>query len=338
MSLYIDVKHLQFISSRLENFKNKGNNLYNCRCPLCGDSKRNRRKSRGYFYRVKNDIMFKCHNCSASMHFGTFLKSFDPSLYKEYVFERYSSGHGGRKPHVTPDFEFETPVFPSKEIRLIDQLMERLDTCDENNEAVQYALSRGIPREKFSQLYYIDNIKNVEQLSDKYLDRITTEEPRLALPFFNRDGKLIALSLRALRGEALRYVTVKIDEDAPLVYGLDKVDPTQTIYAVEGPIDSLFLNNAIACAGTSFKKIETLDLPKDKLVVIFDNQPKNTEICKLMLHYIKADLRLCIWPDSVVEKDINEMIQAGRDVQAIIESNTFYAQTALMRFVQWKKC
>ena len=91
MSLYIDIKYLNTIAYRLENFKKKSQDLWNCRCPLCGDSSRNKKKSRGYFYRGKNDLYYKCHNCGASHHFGTFLKNFDSTQYGQYVIERYAS-------------------------------------------------------------------------------------------------------------------------------------------------------------------------------------------------------------------------------------------------------
>ena len=340
MSLYIDIKFLHSISHRLENFKKKSENLWNCRCPICGDSSRNKKKARGYFMRGKDGLFYKCHNCGVSMHFGTFLKQFDGNQYGQYTIERYSESIGPQKAHKHK-FEFEEPKFEKKpEPRLLDSIMDRLDSLPEDNEAVQYAINRRIPRETFSRLYFIPNVKNIIQLNEKYKESIITEEPRLAIPFFDGSGKLLVVSLRGLRGESLRYINVKVDEDAPSIFGLDQVDPTKEILVVEGPIDSLFLDNSIACAGTSFGKIEQLPLPKENITIIFDNQPKNREVGKLMNKYIEMGYKMVIWPDNVPGKDINEMIENGltsEEIQTIINHNTVKGLAAKARYAMWRK-
>ena len=188
--------------------------------------------------------------------------------------------------------------------------------------------SRNIPNDKWDRLYYIDNIKNIVQLNDKYTKSIVTEEPRLVIPFFDQDGMLMSVSLRAMRGETLRYILVKVKEDAPTVFGLDKVDTSKPISVVEGPIDSLFLENSIACSGTSFNKIEQLNLNRDKITVVFDNQPRNKDVVKLVEKYVDLDYNVVIWPETVVQKDINDMVNDGIDVRDVISSNTHSGLTA----------
>lgn len=345
MSAYIDIKYLSAISYRLEGFKKKSNDLWNCRCPICGDSTRNKKKMRGYFFITKNNISYKCHNCGVSMLFGTFLKQFDANQYSAYVLERYadsnSIGPSKNFKDVTEVLEFKEPTFENKpEPRLLDSIMDRLDSLPEDNEAVQYAINRRIPREAFSRLYFIPNVKDIIQLNEKYKESIITEEPRLAIPFFDGSGKLLVVSLRGLRGESLRYINVKVDEDAPSIFGLDQVDPTKEILVVEGPLDSLFLDNSIACAGTSFGKIDQLPVPKENITIIFDNQPKNREVGKLMNKYIEMGYKMVIWPDSVPGKDINEMIENGLtsdEIQSIINHNTFKGLAAKARYAMWRK-
>lgn len=343
MSLYIDIKYLHAISHRLENFKKKSQDLYNCRCPICGDSSRNKKKSRGYFYRGKNDLYYKCHNCGASQHFGTFLKNFDSNQYSQYVVERYAEGGHNKTSHKNVDsvLKFEEPTFKKKhEPKLIDSIMDRLDTLPEDNEAVQYVVNRKIPRSAFDRLYYIPNVKDVVQLNDKYKESIVTSEPRLAIPFLDGSGKLLVVSLRGIRGESLRYINVKVDEDAPSIFGLDQVDPTKEVLVVEGPLDSLFLDNCIACAGTSFGKIDLLPIPKENITIIFDNQPKNKDVCKLMNKYIEMGYSMVIWPDTVDGKDINEMIENGltsEEIQSIIRENTVSGLAAKARYAMWRK-
>jgi hypothetical protein len=343
MSLYIDIKYLHAIAYRLENFKKKSQDLFNCRCPLCGDSQRNKKRARGYFYRGKQDLYYKCHKCGASHHFGTFLKNFDPNQYSQYVVERYADGgHGRATAHknVEEVLKFEEPKFTKKpEPKLIDSIMDRLDTLPDDHEVIQYVTNRRIPRDAFDRLYFIPNVKDVIQLNDKYKNSIITSEPRLAIPFLDGNNKLLVVSLRGIRGESLRYINIKVDEDAPSIFGLDKVDPTQEVFVVEGPLDSLFLHNSIACAGTSFGKIDQLPIAKDKITIIFDNQPKNRDVGKLMNKYIDQGYRIVIWPD-VPGKDINEMIENGltsEEIQDIINHNKFLGLAAKAKYAMWRK-
>ena len=184
----------------------------------------------------------------------------------------------------------------------------------------------------------IRDSKNIVQLNDKYQKSIVTEEPRLVIPFFDHDGQLMSVSLRAMRGETLRYILVKVKEDAPTVFGLDKVDKSRPISIVEGPLDSLFLENSIACAGTSFNKIEQLNLDRDKITVVFDNQPRNPEVVKLVEKYVDLDYNVVIWPETIVQKDINDMVNDGIDVRDVISNNTQSGLTAKFLLNQWKKC
>jgi hypothetical protein len=335
MSYFIDTKYLNMVGNRLPLFAKKKTDLWNCRCIVCGDSKTNKKKARGYFYRQKNDLYYKCHNCLVSQHFGTFLKNLDSTLYQQYVFERYSQGENGPKAHTHAEkfITFTPPVF---ENNLLDKIAIRLDKLDETNEAVQYCVKRKIPQEKFSQLYYVASVKDVMKIAPQY--EIKTEEPRLLLPFYNDKGTLVGMTLRALRNESLRYIIIKLVENEPLLFGMNDVDKTKPITIVEGPIDSLFIPNSLACAGTSFGKLETLDLPKDKITIVFDNQPRNVEVCKIVEKYVKLNYRVCIWPCNIKEKDINDMKLAGIDVINVIRDNTYQGLMAQFKLIEWRNC
>jgi hypothetical protein len=279
------------------------------------------------------------------MGFGNFLKQFDDNQYRQYVIQRYADTAkvGPAKSHknIQDVLDFSPPVFTKKpDPKLIDQIMDRLDTLPDDHEVIQYVTDRKIPRDAFSRLYFIPNVKDIIQLNAKYKESIITSEPRLAIPFFDGTGKLLVVSLRGIRGESLRYINVKVDEDAPSIFGLDQVDPSKEILVVEGPLDSLFLDNSIACAGTSFGKIDQLPIQKEKITIIFDNQPKNREVGKLMNKYIDMSYKMVIWPDSVPGKDINEMIENGLtpdEIHAIINDNTFQGLAAKARYAMWRK-
>jgi len=337
MSLFVDLKYLGMISNQLPMFKKKKDNLFNCRCILCGDSSKKKTKTRGYFYSVKNDLFYKCHNCGASMHFGTFLKGLNELVYSQYVLERYSEGLPRNKPHQNFEIKMAEPVFDKKE-RLLDDLLDRLDTLPETNEAVEFCLKRKIPREVFKRLYYIENIKDIVQLNESYKERVKGVEPRLVIPFYDANGQLAGVTCRALRNESLRYVTIKIKEENLLIFGLDTVDKSKQVYVTEGPLDSLFLPNSIAVSGTTFGKLGSLDIPKENLVVIFDNQPRNKEVCKLLDKVIQSNYNVVIWPQTLMAKDINDIVLEGKNPMDIIKKNIYSGLNARVKFTEWKRC
>jgi transcription elongation factor Elf1 len=118
MSSYIDIKYLNIISPQLQKFKKKGDNLWNFRCPYCGDSQKNKTKARGFVYQKKNDLFFKCHNCDVGTTVGKLIEYLDSKTYKDYIMERYKTGSGGTKGTITPkpEFKFNAPVFRKKDI------------------------------------------------------------------------------------------------------------------------------------------------------------------------------------------------------------------------------
>jgi len=154
------------------------------------------------------------------------------------------------------------------------------------------------------------------------------------IPFRNEEGEIFAYQGRAFGSETPKYITIKLDEDADKIFGLDRVDKSKPILVVEGPLDSLFLDNCIAMAGADFNNFE------GDLIIIFDNEPRNKEICKQIEKTINQDRKIVIWPDTVKEKDINDMILAGytkEHIEQIITENTFQAASASLRFAEWRK-
>ena len=112
----VDSKYIGLVSSRLLKFKRVKPNLYNFRCPICGDSQKQKNKARGYIYGIKQNVNFRCHNCGASMSFNNFLKQIDTVLQKQYVMEKFKEGHAGGRNFVVeePKLNFEAPKFKPK--------------------------------------------------------------------------------------------------------------------------------------------------------------------------------------------------------------------------------
>lgn len=346
MSLFIDVKYLNQIGGKLSLFKKKGQYLYNCRCPICGDSQTKKNKARGYFYRQKNDLYYKCHNCDASQHFGTFLKNLDSNLYREYRLERYANGEN-RRAHSNPEadlkqtFDFTSAEGLLPKRTLLDELLPRVADLEADHEARLFCSQRKIPSYQLSRLYYIDDMRKIGQISPAMRDRIKTAEPRLVIPFKDGSGRLLGLTCRALRGEALRYIAVKIDEDAPQIFGLDEVNPLTTVYVVEGPLDSLFLPNALAVGGTGFGKLDALNIQQRRLTLVIDNQPRNREVVSVYRRAIDAGYNVFIWPDTDC-KDINDLVLANPGIDSptlatMIDNRTYSGLRAMVEFNNWKK-
>jgi len=331
MSLYVDQKYLNLISNKLPLFKKKKDSTYNCRCIICGDSQKKKNKARGYFFANKNKLFYKCFNCDASMAFSTFLKNLDQNLFNEYNLENYSDNV---KSNTISSFKFEQPKFKTKDKKYLEKILVNLTELDNNHEAVKFANNRNIPLNKFNQIYYIEKISDISYFNEDYKHSIKTKEPRIVFPFYDNENNLTALTCRGIRGEALRYITVKIIDNKPLIYGLESIDTKSTVYVVEGPIDSLFLTNSIAIAGTSLKKL--IDLNFD-MVMIYDNQPRNEQVCKQIEKAIDNQYKVCIWPQNIVGKDINDMVNYNINVQKIIRENTYNGLEAKMKFMGWKK-
>lgn len=338
MSIWIDQKYVGTISIRLDKFVRKGDYTYNFRCPICGDSQTNRNKARGYIFAIKGSLFYKCHNCAASMSLGNLIKHVDPALYKEYCLDRYKEGETGRKPHKEHGFVFKPVTFGSNKTDNLKGVLKRLSHLPDSHEAVLYAKSRKIPQEKLSKLYFVDDVQKLKLFSPNYDEKIVTNEPRIVLPFYDSDETLVGMSCRALRGEKQRYLVVKIKDELPMIYNMNGIDTSQTIFVTEGALDSLFLSNAVAVGNSNLKYV--LDfLPKDKAVLIWDNEPRNKEIVREIGHAIEAGATVCIWPKTYEEKDINEMILAGKTQDEIVNTinkNTFSGPQALLEYNIWR--
>jgi DNA primase len=335
MSVFIDRAFLLRISPKLQRFTQKKEDLYNFRCPLCGDSQKNKTKSRGYVYRKKNDYFYMCHNCGASTSFYNFLDKVDPALTKEYALERYKNGDNNKSNHETPEFE----EFKTAKPKFKESLgLPTIQSLPEAHFAKVYVQSRRIPETFYSQLYYAEDFAAFIQ--DLGIEKeLHKEDKRLVIPFYDKEKNLIAIQGRALGESKLRYITIKLHEDNHKFFGLDRIDEDEMIYVVEGPIDSMFLNNAVATADSNLESITSI-YDKSKVTLVFDNEPRNKEIVKKIDEAIEKHYNVVIWPEMIESKDINDMIMDGfspDEIQDIISKYTFVNLRAKAELVNWKK-
>jgi|TARA_B100001939_G_scaffold126589_1_gene109737 transcription elongation factor Elf1 len=319
----VDSKYVGLISSRLQKFKKVKADLYNFRCPICGDSQKNKNKTRGYIYQVKNNTNYKCHNCGASMSFNNFLKTMDTTLHKQYTLEKFKEGHTGKNFVVeTPKLEFKKPVFKKS---------LNLPKASSDSVARKYLENRKLDPEKF---YFADKFKEWTNSQKKTFDTIGRDESRIIIPMYDEEKQLIGFQGRALNNSPNKYITIMLQEDASKIYGLETIDRKLPIYVVEGPFDSTFIDNSVALCGSDgdIRGLEECDL-----IFVYDNEPRNREIVKRIESCIGRNERVVIWPRNVIEKDINDMVLAGHNVMDVLKSNTYVGLQAKVKFNHWKK-
>ena len=330
---WVDKKYLRLVSSRFKNSSWKNEDLLNHSCPYCGDSEKNEHKARGYHFKLKETFVYKCHNCSISKAFSKFLKDHDTKMYNEYCVEKFYK----KEPTLfsTPVIDVSTkPVFKSDPLKKVGCV-----PAIESQVAVDYLNMRQIPKHKWDELYYVDNSQSLTSLDHKYSDRVFGNDPRLILPFYSRQGNLVGISGRALNNNKLRYLTLRFDDNEPLIYGLRTVDYNRTVYVTEGPIDSSFLPNSIAVGGSDFSKLKSI-VPTEQAVVVFDNERRNPQLTKLMRQVIEDGFTICFWPKTIKQKDINDMVLNGLSpsvIEQTINNNKFSGLSAKMTLSDWSK-
>ena len=327
---YIDTKYLNIIGPQLLQFKKKGDFLWNFRCPYCGDSQKSRTKARGFVYRKKNDLFYKCHNCGIGTTLGKLIEYVDSKIHKDYIMERYRCGVKTNNPE--PEFKFDVPIFRKKGVL---KSLKSISDLSTEHPARKIVEERLIPSEFLSDLYLCESFyKFTNTVIPNKFPSLDKDHPRLLIPFRNEKGEVFAYQGRSFGKEQPKYITIRLDDDTTKIFGLDRIDDSRQVYAVEGPLDSLFLDNCIAVGGADLAKLE------NDVVIIFDNEPRNKEICKQMDSCIGFGKRIVIWPDSMKHKDINDMIMAGyakEQIQEIIDDNIFSGASAKLRFSEWKK-
>lgn len=337
---YIDQKYIGILGVRLEQFKKKGKALWNFRCPLCGDSSKDKFKARGYLFENKGDVLYKCHNCGVATGFTQLIDHVAPPLKREYVLEKFGTRN---KHHSTPEVEEDffktntTPTFADTPLKYLTSV----DNLAKDHPARLYVESRKIPSHQFNRLYYTPTFQEWTNtiVKNKFKD-IVKDDGRLVIPFFDKQGKMMAFQGRSLDpSNKLRYITIKVTEDDCKLFGLDKVDESKPVYVTEGPIDSLFISNAIAMAGSDFSTKCHLN-NQTEFVIVMDNECRNVEIVKKIEAFIEKGFSVCIWSDTIKQKDINDMVLSGlsiAEVEQVIKQRTFKGLQAKMALNKWKR-
>jgi len=340
MTAFLDKKFINLVSPQIERFKWQRSTLANCRCPICGDSQKNKNKCRGYFYERDARYYYKCHNCGASTTVSGFLEKVSPALHSEYRLEWLKEKSG-----ATQDIRGITNTNTAQKLASKVNVHRgklkhvlRISELESNHAARIYLENRLIPESKFDDLFYTDDFAKVaEQVNPQ---TVLQQEARIVIPFYDDDKNIIGVQGRSLDSKSLRYITIKAPDQERLFYNLHDIDTSKRIYVTEGPFDSMFLPNSVAMVGAS----KSVHLP-DKLrlrdvVFCLDNEPRSVEIVSMLRDLISKGQKVFIPSNSLKEKDINEMILAGKTVENVvdyIDEHTYGGILAQANFATWDK-
>ena len=318
---------------RLEKFKKVKEGLYNFRCPYCGDSQKHKNKARGYFFMMKNRMVYKCHNCGMGRTLANFLKDIDPNTYSEYQLDKFRANSTGKGTTVE---KFEIP--DSKPHFARDKKVSGLtpiNLLNNGHPAKEYLVGRKIPDDQLGRFFYVEKFKRWVNTQKHTFDSLQNDRPRIIIPLLRSDGTWFGCQGRSLAPKSnLRYITCIFDDDQLKLFGQDYVNPEETVYVTEGPFDSTFIRQSVAMCGSD---VDHRSLPYRDRVWIFDNEPRNRQIIDRIERAIEEGERVVIWPKSIQEKDINDMVLAGLDPSDIIKRNTCSGLEAKLKFTDWKK-
>lgn len=341
---WIDQKYIGLISYRLERFSKRGDQ-YNFRCPLCGDSKKNKYKTRGYLVNKSKGVLYYCHNCHASMGLSKFMEHVDSNIAADYNKERFEERYTKTNPikkEEKPDIgKVSIPAFlkgdsPLKKLKRISQL-------DHDHPAKRYIVARKIPTPFHHKLFFVSKFKAYVNtlIPDKFDLENSEDEPRLIIPFIDQSGTCYGFQGRSFKKDGIRYITIILDSSKPKVFGLDAVDFQERVYITEGPIDSMFLPNAMAMAGSdSINVVDGLNIDKQLVTFVYDNERRNKEIIRVIEKAIERGYNVCLWPEHIEQKDVNDMVLAGvkpADIKLIIDNNTYSGLSAQIALASWSR-
>lgn len=330
MSIQVDIHYINQIAPYLRNFKRVGDR-YNFSCCICGDSKKDKSAARGWFF-VNQEINFKCYNCNAPYSFHAIIKLLNPALSKQYYLDKLTGG----KSILTKKIEL-----PKKQEVIIKSTDIDLPNAFEIELLYNYLKARKIPEKFYKDIYFAERFKEWTNTKKETFtgDGLMYEHSRIIFPFRDYDGKAFGFSARGMKNETPKYLIIKFDDTEEKIFGLDRIDLNKHIYAVEGQIDSMFIDNCVAVAGAAFNN-KFCKRHKNNLTQIYDNEPRSKAIMDMLDKSIKEGYNVFIWPDIYKTKDINDLIMSGKtkeQVKEMIDANTFSGMEAKFRYNQWRK-
>jgi hypothetical protein len=345
--LYVDKAYINRMSPILKRFKWISGSIANCRCPLCGDSTKNESKSRGYFTVRNQDYIFTCHNCQSCHTLKTFIKMVSPNLLDEYRLECFKESGGKKFSKKQKDATFEDLITMPSHDPL--SLLTPISKLKSDHICRKYVEDRKIPSKFYDILYFSENYaawaEEIEALSGKSKNsKKIKDDERLVIPIIDPVSKKFvgAQGRTLITDKNPRYITVKVVEDIESFwYGMERVNTNSPVIVMEGPLNSLFVDNAVAMLGMS-KKTHTPDyLKKLKKIYVLDNQPWHKDVIGNYASLINRGETVSFFDDGNHWKDVNDMVRYGgmtsEEIKDSIMRNACDGPEATLKLYNWRK-
>ena len=101
----------------------------------------------------------------------------------------------------------------------------------------------------------------------------------------------------------------------------------------------MFIPNCISVNGACYQD-PLIEQIKTNLTIIPDNERRNKEVCRQIEKMINGGFKVCLWPEGLPFKDINEAIQVGYttdELLQIINDNVVCGLSGRIKFKLWTK-
>lgn len=345
MSISTDATFLSEISIYLPLFKwQRSGNVAKCRCILCGDSKKDHTKTRGFFYpdEENSGLQYKCHNCGKSMSFSWFLKTQFPETYREYRLTRFRERGSRKRETVKEDHAPAITIKPAPKKPDARKSWVYVNTLPDDHPAKVYCRSRMLKDSHMKRIVFADCFKKWSEENFPEVDMYPPEGPRIIFPFIDESGHCFGAQGRIFveseKSDRFKSVMEKNSKRGK-IFGLETVNKNLPVLVVEGVIDSIFLPNCVALCGgdvnISFKDLSPM------VIIILDNEPRNQDTINRLSKAIYMGFRVVIWPLDSKYKDINDMVKkAGmsvKEILTVISENSFSGAKAKAKLTFWKK-
>lgn len=304
------------------------------RCPVCGDSATDKTKARFWYYHHQGTPFVNCFNCAYTKPFEWFMKEYYPALHDKWMLASLES----RK-----EFEIKEPELPKTAKLIVNELKfsQCLTSLPEAHPVISYVKSRKIPKEQWHRLWFTSQWQELVNSVKEFTYKIPKPEPRLVIPIFNKSGQIESFQGRALRSDAnAKYLTIKASEESTKIYGQDRIDDSEPVLVLEGPIDTLFISNSIAITGGS---LDLDSVPyKGNRIWALDNENRHKDSMRRLKNLIDAGETVAFWDKAPWQsKDINDMVKddgaTGDQIKQYLIDNAEDGLMAQLRFTEYCK-
>ena len=339
-SPWLQEQFIEEAGKSLEGFRKVRDGLYNCRCPICGDSATDPTKRRGYFIqRPESGWSFYCHNCGASQGVKWFLKTTDDELYRRYCLAAFKT---------QKDLSFETKRPEIKAMSFEEQkilgstLLVRCSNLPKDHDALKYLEGRKVDREMASRIFWTDDFRTLVQngTQGKY-EIAKLPEKGIVFPVRNFDLKLVGWQVRDIFSEdkRRRFATCTLNgSSGELCFVPRPLDKTKPVFVVEGCIDALFIRNSVARLQAALWKFQPEGL---ECIYFNDQEPRNREVAKEIHRCVDKGLRTVLLPSAFEEMDVNDLVcrlgMTGEQIEETFTEHSWKGLEAQVRYASWRR-